>query len=636
MIESLPLDTGVGILFPRIYIMRRYILALSVFLFAAIQLFAIEIKTVDPAFWWAGMKNTELQILIYGDNVGKSEVSISSTKSKINQVVKLENPNYLLLYLDISQAEPEIFDIQLSRGKTKKTINYELKQRKEGAEDKQGFDASDVLYLIMPDRFANGDESNDVVKEMREKVVDRSNPSGRHGGDLKGIEKHLDYIYDLGITAIWLNPTLENDMEGGSYHGYATTDYYKVDRRFGTNEDFVSMVEKAHEKGLKVVMDMIFNHCGSEHFFFKDKPSHDWFNFQDNFVQTSYKTMPQFDPYTSSYDMTMAVDGWFVESMPDLNQRNPHVAKYLTQNSIWWIEYGGIDGIRQDTHPYADFDMMSQWCKDVSTEYPAFNIVGETWLGNNVGISFWQKDSKIAHPRNSNLRTVMDFPLMDIMNKAFDEETTDWGQGFSRIHEYLAQDIIYANPMDLLIFLDNHDTDRFYKNEELTNDFNRYKQALAFLLTTRGIPELYYGTEILMYGNKGKGDGYIREDFPGGWNGDTKNAFVASGRTEKENRVFDYTKKLLNWRKGNDVIGKGSLLHFSPVNGVYVYQRKYEGKSVLVVMNGHSEDRELDLTRFQEILTSTQGKDIISDKTIDLSGKSLQIGAKDVYIIEMK
>lgn len=614
---------------------RRIYTVLIAFLLVAQHLLAIDVKTVDPAFWWAGMKKGELQILLYGDNVGKSEASITAKTAMLKEVVKLENKNYLLLYLDISKAQPETFDILLTQGKQKKSISYELKQRKEGSADRQGFDASDVLYLIMPDRFANGDVSNDVVKGMRETVVDRNNPSGRHGGDLKGIEKHLDYIYDLGVTAIWLNPTLENDMASGSYHGYATTDYYRVDRRFGSNSDFVSLVDKSHEKGLKVVMDMIFNHCGSEHFFFKDKPSHDWFNHQDNYVQTSYKTISQYDPYTSAEDMDKAVDGWFVESMPDLNQRNYHVARYLIQNSIWWIEYGGIDGIRQDTHPYADFDMMAAWCKEVTDEYPNFNIVGETWLGSNVGLSFWQKDSKLAYPKNSNLRTVMDFPLMDLTNSVFDEETTEWGKGFSRIHEYLAQDIVFANPMDLLIFLDNHDTDRFYKNKEQTKDFNRYKQALAFLLTVRGIPELYYGTEIMMYGNKSKSDGDIRQDFPGGWDADTKNAFAASDRSEDENRVFNYTRQLLNWRKGNDIIAKGSLKHFSPIDGVYVYQRSYKGKSILVILNGTSEAKNIQLNKYREVISVPQGKDIISNKTLDLSGETLTIDKKDVYIIEM-
>ncbi len=604
------------------------------FLALAVQmLFAFDIKTVEPSFWWCGMKNKELQVMIYGNNISNSTISITSKSVEIKEVVKLENPNYLLLYLDLSRSTPETFDIVLQQGKKKKIIPYELKSREKDSDKRIGFDSSDVLYLIMPDRFANGDTDNDVIKGMRNQVVDRTNPDARHGGDIKGIEYHLDYIHDLGATAVWLNPIQENDMKEGSYHGYAITDYYNLDRRLGTNADFVSLVKKAHAMGVKVVMDMIFNHCGSEHHFFTDKPSPDWFNNQEKYIQTSYKTAPQFDRYASDYDKTKAVDGWFVESMPDLNHRNPHVEKYLTQTSIWWIEYSGIDGIRQDTHPYGDYDMMSRWCKAVLNEYPSFNIVGETWLNNNVGVSFWQKNSSLAYPRNSNLSTVMDFPLMDIMASAFDQETTDWGQGLSRIHDYLSQDIVYADPSNLLTFLDNHDTPRFYVNEEQTSNFNRYRQAMVFLLTTRGIPEIYYGTEIMMTGDKSKGDGALRSDFPGGWIGDSANAFVARERTDKQNIAFNFTRQFLHWRKGNEVIAKGTLKHFAPNNGVYVYERKYKGKSVVVIMNGSDSEKKIDLSFCREVLPRKEAMDIVTDKMI-LLDKELSLKGRDVLVLE--
>ena len=422
-------------------------------------------------------------------------------------------------------------------------------------------------------------------------------------------------------------------MPEGSYHGYAATDYYKVDRRFGSNQEFVDLVNKTHAKGMKVVMDMIFNHCGSEHYLFTDKPSRDWFNYPDKYVQTSYKTTTQHDPYASAADKKLAIDGWFVESMPDFNQRNEHVAKYLIQNSIWWIEYSGIDGIRQDTHPYADYDMMSRWCKEVTEEYPDFNIVGETWLNNNVAIAFWQKDSKLAAPRNSNLRSVMDFPLLSVMEKAFDEETT-WDLGLSRIYEYLGQDIVYENTHDLLIFLDNHDTSRFFKNEKQTSNLNRYKQAIAFLLTTRGIPEIYYGTEILMAADKSEGDGYLRRDFPGGWQGDAVNMFKANERTPQQNEAFDYMKKILNWRKGNEIIAKGTLKHFAPTNGVYVYERKYNGKSVVVILSGSDSEKTINLATYKEILPKSQAKDIITENIINLDGETLTIRPRSVFILE--
>lgn len=550
----------------------------------------------------------------------------------LKETVRQDNPNYLLLYLDLSEAKAQTFQILLKNGKKKLQIPYELKSRVRRGEDVKGFTSEDVLYLIMPDRFANGNPENDVVDGMREKKVDRADAFARHGGDIQGISSHLDYIADLGVTAIWLNPTQENDMESGSYHGYAITDYYQIDRRFGSNEDFCALVEKAHEKNLKVVMDMIFNHCGSENYLFKDKPSKDWFNYRSNYVQTSFKTVSVMDIHASAFEKKIATDGWFTSVMPDFNQRNRHVARYLIQSSIWWIEYAGINGIRQDTHPYADFDFMSQWCKEVLDEYPYFNIVGETWLNSNVLVSYWQKDSKLAAPQNSNLPTVMDFPLQALINQAFDEETGEWGGGLYKLYDYQTQDLVYANPMNLLTFLDNHDTSRFAQTDEMAKNLKRYKQAMVFLLTTRGIPQIYYGTEILMTGDKGKGDGDLRKDFPGGWQGDTRNCFVENGRTALENEAFEFTRQLLNWRKGNQVIGKGNLKHYSIQNGVYVYQREFNGKSVVVIMNGTDDSKELDLAPYQEILPRENTLDILTGKNVNLSGK-LRLNGRESLIL---
>lgn len=593
---------------------------------------ASVIKKVAPSFWWASMNNPELQVLLYGEQISSADVSISSDDIVLQEVVKQDNPNYLLLYLNTSEAAPQTFDICLKQGKKQTVIPYELKQRRADAAQIEGFNSSDVLYLIMPDRFANGDASNDVIPGMLEDRVDRNDSFARHGGDFKGIEQHLDYIADLGVTSVWLNPIQENDMQGGSYHGYAITDYYQADRRFGSNEEFRTLVEQAHSKGLKIVMDMIFNHCGSENYLFKDMPSKDWFNFKGNYVQTTFKTATQSDPYASDYEKKIAVDGWFTQSMPDFNQRNRHVATYLIQSSIWWIEYAGINGIRQDTHPYADFDMMARWCKAVNDEYPRFNIVGETWLGNNVLISYWQKNSPLAHPRNSYLPTVMDFPLMDHMNKAFDEETTDGYGGLSRLHEYLSQDIVFADPMHLLTFLDNHDTSRFYRSEADTKNLDRYKQALAFLLTTRGIPQIYYGTEILMAADKANGDGLLRCDFPGGWQNDTHNYFDAANRTALQNEAFSYLKKLLQWRKGNEVIAKGKLKHFSPRQGVYAYERKHGDQSVVVFLNGTDREQTIDLSAYQEILPRTSARNVLEGKEVEI-GKELTLSHRGVCVL---
>lgn len=615
--------------------MKHTLILLIVFLFSwegrqTAQ--AMEIKKVAPSFWWAGMKNPELQILLYGEDLALSDVTVSGEGIYLKETVRQDNPNYLLLYLDLSEAKAQTFQILLKNGKKKLQIPYELKSRGRKGEEVKGFTSEDVLYLIMPDRFANGCPENDVIDGMREKTVNRADGFARHGGDLQGISNHLDYIADLGATAIWLNPTQENDMESGSYHGYAITDYYQIDRRFGSNEDFCALVEKAHERNLKVVMDMIFNHCGSENYLFRDKPSKEWFNYHSNYVQTSFKTVSVMDIHTSAYEKKIATDGWFTSVMPDFNQRNRHVARYLIQSSIWWIEYAGINGIRQDTHPYADFDFMSQWCKEVLDEYPYFNIVGETWLNSNVLVSYWQKDSKLAAPLNSNLPTVMDFPLQALMNQAFDEETGEWGGGLYKLYDYQTQDLVYANPMNLLTFLDNHDTSRFAQTDEMAKNLKRYKQAMVFLLTTRGIPQIYYGTEILMTGDKGKGDGDLRKDFPGGWQGDTRNCFAKNGRTALENEAFEFTRQLLNWRKGNQVIGKGSLKHYSIQNGVYVYQREFNGKSVVIIMNGTDDSKELDLAPYQEILPRENALDVLTRKNVNLSGKLCLDGRENLIL----
>ena len=585
--------------------------------------------TAEPAFWWSGMKNPELQLMVYGENIASFRPSVSYPGVKLKSSVALESPNYLLVYLDVENAQPGSFDITFTKDKKQIKMPYELKARKKDACKIKGFDSSDVLYLIMPDRFANGDPSNDNLVMKTAYKTDRNDPSARHGGDLAGIEKHLDYIEDLGVTAIWLNPVLENDMQGGSYHGYATTNYYRVDPRFGTNEDYVRLIDKTHAKGMRVVMDMIFNHCGSDHIWMKDVPSKDWFNNLDKYVETSHVKEVYFDPYASEYDTKRMVDGWFVPSMPDLNQRNPHVATYLIQNSIWWIEYSGVDGIRQDTYPYADYKMMVDWCNAIYREYPDYNIVGEAWMNQTMGTAFWQKDSKLNERGNTMLKSVMDFRLMGLSHSAF---FGDAG-GMQALYEHLAYDYAYADIYNVLRFLDNHDTDRFLP--AMPEKLDAFKQGIAFMLTIPGIPQFYYGTELLMNGTKQKGDGYIRLDVPGGWPGDAVNQFEASGRTDIQNEAWNYMQKLLKWRKGNEVIAKGKMKHFVPQNGVYVYARNLNGKQVVVIMNGNAKDSVLPLDRYDEILKGyASGKDVITGKVVNLQ-KELTLGAKDVLVLEL-
>ena len=612
--------------------MKKLITLLFFTLLSIWVLQAQQIK-VDPAFWWSGMEETELQLMIHSENIADYTPTLSTQDIKIKEVVRLSSPNYQIIYLDITNSKPEKFDILFTNGKKKITYNYELKARDPERKNIQGFSSSDVLYLIMPDRFANGDPSNDEIVMNMPYKVNREDPSARHGGDLKGISDHLDYLSDLGVTAIWLNPVLENDMEGGSYHGYATTNYYRVDPRFGTNEDYVNLIKQSHDKGMKVVMDMIFNHCGSDHPWMKDVPSSDWFNNLDKYVQTSHMKEMYFDPYASEYDKKKMTDGWFVPTMPDLNQRNRHVAKFLIQNSIWWIEYTGVDGIRQDTYPYADYDMMIDWCVAINKEYPDYNIVGEAWLNNTIGTAFWQKDSKLNNGKNTQLKSVMDFKFMGLAHTAFFEETGEWNGGLHGVWDHMTYDFVYPNINNVLRFLDNHDTDRYLK--EFPSDLSGWKQGITFLLTMPGTPQIYYGTELLMNGNKSKNDGYIRMDVPGGWPGDKVNQFTRDGRDPLQNEAFDYLSTLLKWRQGNVIIAKGKMKHYVLQKGVYVYERYLGDKSVLVIMNGQSKDVEISLDRYVEsIKGKTSGNDILTNKQITLND-SLKLTSKQMFILEL-
>lgn len=616
--------------------MKKLLLLLSAVALSFHTYAAMNVNKIDPPFWYAGMNNPELQLMVYGENIGDASVSVNYPGISLSSTVKLESNNYLLVYLHIdATAQPGTFPITFTQGKKKIIKEYELKARNKKGCEHTGFDASDALYLLMPDRFANGNPDNDRIEGMAEYKVDRNDPNARHGGDLAGIEQHLDYFSDLGITALWFTPVLENNMEGGSYHGYATTDYYKVDPRFGTNEEYRTLISKAHSRDIKVVMDMIFNHCGVEHPWIKDMPSKDWFNYpdyQNNFVQTSFKLTPHVDPYTSNYDFTQMNDGWFVSAMPDLNQRNPHVYKYLLQNSLWWIEYADIDGIRMDTYPYADYEAMSNWMKELNEAYPNYNVVGETWVTEPAYTAWWQKDSKLSAPLNSNLKTVMDFSFYEKINQAKGEETTEWVTGLNRIYNNFVYDFLYADPASVLAFYENHDTDRFLGEGQ---NLDQLKQAVTLLLTTRRIPQLYYGTEVMMNGVKSQSDGYVRKDFPGGWNDDKENAFTAAGRTPIQNECYNFYRTLLNWRKGNDAISKGKMIQFMPQHGVYAYARQHEGKTVVVFLNGTDKEVTLPLKFYAEVLQNkVEGKDIISGQTIQLK-EELPMAARQSMVIEL-
>lgn len=588
---------------------------------------------IQPEFWWSGMKQPTLQIMLHAPGIGLREVSVKAEGIRVDSVHRPTNTNYLFIYLNVAQARPQTFDIALCGAGGTRHLSYELRAR-DNAVRAQGFDASDVVYLLMPDRFVNGDERNDVVPGLKDALHDGS-PDARHGGDLAGMRRALPYLSDLGVTAVWPTPLLVNDMPSHSYHGYAITDYYRTDPRYGSNDDYRAFVSEAHERGMKVMQDMVFNHCGSENFLFTDLPDSTWFNHRSRYVQTSYKIASVGDVHAAAVDRDNATDGWFVSSMPDLNQRNPHVLRYLIQNSVWWIEYAGIDGIRQDTYPYADRRAMAQWCREVLSEYPSFNIVGETWLGSNAGVSYWQKDSPLAaRGDNSQLPTVMDFPLMSLLNSALDEETNDWDRGLARIYDYLSQDAVYADPSHLLTFLDNHDTDRFARNEAQAALTARYRQALTLLLTLRGIPQLYYGDELAMAADKSRGDGALRRNFPGGFSGDTVSALTGRGLSPLSTQTLALTRRLLRWRRGNDVVSRGEFIHFAVRNGAYVYARRLNGKTVTVVLNGTDTERTLALAPYAEVLPSATATDVVTGLPVDLGRGELPLPARATMILE--
>lgn len=605
--------------------MKKRLVPLAMLMSAMSMNAAVNIERIEPTNWYVGMKDASLQLMVCGKDVRNTEVEVSYPGVRIDSIARLDSPNYLFLYLNLEGAKAGEMTLNFKQGKQTKKVKYQLKDRAMAGDKRMGFTNEDVLYMLMPDRFANGNPKNDVLQNLRDKTCDRTAPSLRHGGDLEGIRQHLDYFTDLGVTALWLTPVLENDSPSNgyssSYHGYATTDYYRVDPRFGTNEDYKRLIDEAHSKGLKVVMDMIFNHCGSNHPWLADMPSKDWFNTPEwlldkeqdqktggraksnsKYLQTTYKLTPVLDPYASKIDLHETVDGWFVPSMPDLNQRNPHVMKYLIQNSEWWIETVGIDGIRMDTHPYADRDGMALWLKTLDNEYPNFNTVGETWVSEPAYTAAWQKDSKLSE-KNSYLKTVMDFAFHERINQAKNEDSRNGWGGMNRIYNVLCYDYLYANPKNVMAFIENHDTDRFLGEGQ---DTLALKQALALLLTINRTPQLYYGTEVLMNGTKAKTDGYVRQNFPGGWAGDTNNAFTEEGRTKAQNDIFHWTSRLLHWRKGNEVIKKGSQTQFCTYNGIYVIARQYNGKNVMTIINGQKEAGELDVKRYAEIIGNAE------------------------------
>ncbi|RQP14762.1 MAG: alpha-amylase [Chryseobacterium sp.] len=605
---------------------------LLVLLFLPFAVWA-QIQRVEPMSWWTGFSDPQLQLLVYGKGISDAQVRLDYPGVRLKKINKVENPNYLFLDLEVGEdAKPGRFKIDFSRnGKTFYRYDYVLNARSKGLTRNQGVTEKDLIYLIMPDRFANGDYKNDVVRSMRENTINRDSMYYRHGGDLQGIINKLPYLKDLGVTAIWNTPEVENDMDNASYHGYAATDLYKIDPRYGTNELYRQYVEAAHRHGLKIIKDVVPNHVGTEHWFIQDMPMKDWVNRFPVYTNTSYRFEPVQDPYASEIDYNEAVRGWFVPTMADLNQENPYVQKYLTQNYLWWTEYAGIDGFRIDTYSYNDPKFMAEWVKRVRTEFPRVSIFGETLMFQASNQAYFTEGDRVGRGLDTHLPGITDSVLKDALYEALNGKY-GWYDGVNRLYNALAQDYLYEHPENNVLFLDNHDMSRFFSM--VGEDLTKFKSGITLLFTLKKVPQMYYGTEILMK-NFSDPDGLVRSDMPGGWKADKVDKFTAAGRTAQENEAFDFIKTLANFRKNSSALTAGKMMQFFPKDGLYVYFR-YDGEqTIMVAYNGAEEMRKLNPLRYRERLgNSSTAVDIISGKIVGLN--NLQLQPRQSLILEIK
>ena len=599
---------------------------------AVAQMPALE--RIEPANWWVGMKNTKLQLIVHGNQIAARNVTINYPGVTLLKTNKVENANYLFLDLEISATtQPGIFPIRFEKKGAKAIVsNYELRARNVKQVKAQGVNTKDLVYLIMPDRFANGDNTNDIVKGMTETTLNRDSMYHRHGGDIQGIINNLDYLQDLGVTALWINPLLTNDQPKTSYHGYANTENYRIDPRYGTNELYKKLIDEMHKRGMKMVKDLVHNHVGSRHWTVLDLPSKDWLNQWPTFTRTTYREQTHFDPYASAADKKQMVKGWFDFHMPDPNQQNPYVRNYITQSHIWWVEYAGVDAFRLDTYAYNDLDYMAEWAKVIKAEYPNLNSFGETWVQGVPSQTYFTEGNVVNQGFDSGLDGVTDFQALWAVNEALNGKF-GWTDGVVRLYNTLAYDYQYKDATKNVVFLDNHDLNRFYS--VVNEDFSKYKSGIAWVLTTRGIPQFYYGNEILMTGTTTP-DGKVRLDFKGGWPEDKVNKFTAAGRTEKENEAFNYVRKLATYRKNNEVLQTGKMMQFVPQDGVYVYFRYNADKTVMMLMNGEEKEVTVSTARFAERTSGfTQAVNVATDEVLaDLS--QIKIPAKTTLILELK
>jgi glycosidase len=595
------------------------------------------IKEVYPANWWPGMQWHKVQVMLHGNNIG-SEGSMSAYTNypgiKIISVSKADNPNYIFVNIDIAaSAKPGNAIIKLnSPDHTAQQFSFEIKKRRtgKGTTYAQGVNASDLMYLIMPDRFSNGDETNDRIAGMKDQSLNRDSMYHRHGGDIQGITNHLDYLQDLGVTALWLMPVLENDMPHRSEHGYAFTNHYKIEPRLGGADAYKKLSDALHAKKMKLVQDAVYNHVGLQHFTVLDKPFKDWLHEWPVFTQTTYKDQVLFDPYAAPSQKKLMSDGWFVKEMPDLNHNNSYVANYLIQHALWCVEEFGVDGWRVDTYAYNDLNFMNRCNKALYDEYPSISIFGETWVHGVPNQSYFCQNIYNI-PFKSNLQNTTDFQMLFYGIQPAMNEKFGWTEGVNKLYTTTAQDFVYKNPSTQVIFLDNHDLSRFYSI--VNEDVDKYKMSLGWLLTFRGVPQMYYGMEILMTGYSNP-DGNVRLDFKGGWKEDSVNKFTQAGRTSKENDVFNYIHTLANFRKTSPALTKGKFMQYSPDDGLYVYFRYTATQTIMCIMNTGDHKKNINISnQFTERTAGfTKAKNILSG---ELAPAQFSIEPKKMLILEL-
>lgn len=588
-----------------------------------------------PPHWWTGMRYRDVQILLKSPDpaFGKSDVALRYDGVALKQVHRLDNGKYLAVDISIAEnAKPGILSFEIKAGKKTLKLGWELKARSSEEPFAQGVTSEDFIYLAMPDRFSNGDPTNDHGKGMRDQSLNRDSIYHRHGGDLQGVINHLDYLQSLGVTALWLMPVLENDMPDRTEHGYAITNHYKVDPRLGSSALYRKLAQELHQRNMKLIQDAVYNHVGLYHFFVQEKPTHDWLHEWPVYTNTTYKDQPLMDPYASEADKKRSSDGWFTRFMPDLNQHNPYVANFLIQHALWCVEEFKVDGWRIDTYIYNDLEFMNRCNQALIDEYPNISLFGETWVHGTANQAFFTRNT-FDIPFKSNLPGVTDFQtnLYGIGNAV--NEPFGWTNGVNRLYQTLANDFVYEDAMKHVIFLDNHDMSRFFS--VVNEDVRKQKMGLAWLLTARGIPQMYYGTEILMKGISNP-DGWVRLDFKGGWKEDKVNKFTAAGRTDQENEVFEWTKALANFRKNASALKTGKFMQYVPENGVYVYFRYDDNQTVMCIMNSNEEAATVDPGRFGErIRNNKTGREVTTGASIDLT-KPVSVSGKYVMVLELK